>query len=634
MIDFLVIDIGGKIVEGILGLAALLTGEGLPGLISLGLIFLLVVLSAWHGRTTWQFCREIRSILDYLREGGGRITRDRKIDVDQMFRGLREGKGFRRRLGIAWDEFEETTVLPMHETDKLRNTARPEVFFSREEMGLERGIWRQIPALFVSVGLLLTFLGLVAALDQTGDILDTSSADGNVAATEGLKTLLQIASAKFVMSLTGLLCSIIFTVVLRASAHETDKVLSELCMTIEEGCDFLTDQRLLSDVLDQSKQQTDQLQAFSTELVAQIAKPLQEELQGLPGAIHSSIQEVMSPAMEALTSRADAGIEAIVSNVSTELSGGIQESISSMTQAMESVRQHLGTVADRLDATATNMGGGVENAVQSLNEQIGTLQGAMAESSTLMMNSLRDGTNEMLETTQNNIARVGESIGNITETTGQRIRSAGDDMATVIQTASNTMREEVLNPMDTLTEVVSTLSSRIEEITRNMGEYLAAITQGATTVSSANNQLEDSTRLLTLAATPIRDTVGRLESTTRTMGERVESAAQAIGQSTEHTEAILSGVRKSIEASQQVLQGSMQSLAQTLREFREVVTQLQGIDDSLGDAFNSITATVQERIGEIARFNQKLHEEFTTALSHLETVMAQAEPFTPRRTNG
>ena len=77
-------------------------------------------------------------------------------------------------------------------------------------------MWRQLPALFVSIGLLLTFLGLVAALEQTAQLLGSDSTDAT-ATVRGLTTLLNIASAKFIMSLAGLACSIVFTVVLRFS---------------------------------------------------------------------------------------------------------------------------------------------------------------------------------------------------------------------------------------------------------------------------------------------------------------------------------------------------------------------------------------------------------------------------------
>ena len=89
----------------------------------------------------------------------------------------------------------------------LRNSVRPSAFFNIEDLGFSAGFWRYVPSLFVSVGLLLTFMGLVSALELI------VPARGEVIGSDQLGTLLTVASAKFIMSLTGLLCSILFTLV-------------------------------------------------------------------------------------------------------------------------------------------------------------------------------------------------------------------------------------------------------------------------------------------------------------------------------------------------------------------------------------------------------------------------------------
>ena len=51
-------------------------------------------------------------------------------------------------------------------------------------------------------------------------------------------------------------------------------------------------------LLEQSKEQTSHLQSFSTELVAQIAKPLQDDL---PRTIREAIRRAIAPAMERIS---------------------------------------------------------------------------------------------------------------------------------------------------------------------------------------------------------------------------------------------------------------------------------------------------------------------------------------------
>ena len=232
---------GESIVAFILFLARWLTAEGTPGWVSLILVVALAGLSLWYGIITRRFVGAVRSVRAILRiDDDGKVTRDRLVDIDREFGQARARGAFYRRLVNAWREFNETALPPAADSGVLRNTVRPDVFFNREDLGLEAGMWRQVPALFVSIGLLLTFLGLVAALEQTGRVLESDSTDA-AATVRGLTTLLNVASAKFIMSLTGLACSIVFTVVLRFCTKRKDEALHDLCVEIEHGCDFMSE---------------------------------------------------------------------------------------------------------------------------------------------------------------------------------------------------------------------------------------------------------------------------------------------------------------------------------------------------------------------------------------------------------
>ena len=114
--------------------------------------------------------------------------------------GFLRASEYRRPLGVAWGEYHETMVHPEPGSDDVvRNSLRPNAFFDAEDLGFDGGWWRILPGLFVSVGLLLTFLGLIAALTAIG---------GAEITDDSLRELLNAASAKFIMSLTGLACSI------------------------------------------------------------------------------------------------------------------------------------------------------------------------------------------------------------------------------------------------------------------------------------------------------------------------------------------------------------------------------------------------------------------------------------------
>lgn len=625
----IVAEFGRSLVEGILWAAALITGEqAAPGIISAGLLLLLAILSVWHVLATRNFCGAAGWFADIVKPAGDdsgeqRITAPRLIDITRTIRASQPGIHY-KRLRTAWEEFRETTIDPDDDHSQLRNTERPSVFFAREELGLERGIWRQIPALFVSVGLFLTFLGLVAALDQTSKILRTTGA----AASDGLETLLTVASAKFIMSLTGLLCSILFTLVLRWRANATNRALHSLCAELEGGCQYVSEQWLGHERLAQAKEQTAHLQTLSTELVAQFARPLREEL---PQAIRESIGEAMAPAMEQVARSTGEGIESLAGNVSGQLAGGVRNAVREMNEAVGQVASQLQSVAERLDDSSSEMGGQIGAAVEALSSQFNTLEAAMAASSETATQTLNDGSKVLIE-------RMNEALEAIRAETAagaQGIDQASARMAATIGNAASTTQQNLLQPMNVLLEQVQTLTTQVEATAERFGQYAEALQSGVGVARTASEELGQSAQHLAAAARPVRGAADRIESATRTMTQDVKTTASTMlnsaRQASQHTEAVLRETRNAITASQTAAKESLGSLHVAVKEFQRVLKNYDKIDEQLGNAFQSIEGSVRSNIEEINNFNRKLNEEFGNALRQLETVIAQAEPFDPRQ---
>ena len=652
-------DLGGWIVTLILRSAVFLfTHESAPGWMSLGLVAFLVVLSIWHRLSAFWLRLAVSKARKVLQAGNGHITGERLIGIDAGFQKLKSvnSKGPRHRLAVAWEEFRETSIAPGPETDRLSNTVRPAAFFQREELGLGRGMWRQVPALFVSVGLFLTFLGLVAALDQTGQTL-RDTAGGDSTATVGLRKLLHVARTKFIMSLTGLLCSILFTLVLRYDAKLMDEALHDLCDDIEKSCIFLSEQTILGEMLKQAREQTNQLKSFSTELVAQIATPLREDL---PNTIRDAMQQAMVPVIKNISRGTNEGMENLVGSVSGQLTEGIQNSVLSMNESIQEVRGSLEKVVDRLDQSAGTMSGHMEGAVQSLAHHIKALETSMSNSSKEAEKTFTEATNALLRqmndalqliqsTSTDGAQRIGDasqsmaqaaetlsqsiygSVRVAAEASGREIERAGQDMSSGIAAATATMRDSLLNPMNSLVERVQGLASGVETATGRIKKYAESVESSTIAIISANEGLDRSAGILKAASDPIRDAVVGIESATRTMGDRVETASQAMRRTTEHTEAVMRDMREAIEASRSTTLEAAGSLKQAVTEFREVLGRYHEIDQSLGSAFEKIKTAVRSSIDEIGTFERKLNEEFGRALNRLQAVIAQAEPFTPRR---
>jgi hypothetical protein len=95
-----------------------------------------------------------------------------------------------------------------------------------------------MPTLLVSVGLLLTFVGLAIALtlaDGIADLIVTPSVRRG-----GLRTLLDVASAKSVTSLVGLFSSILYAVFRGRELDRAERALDGFLAALEERIPLAT----------------------------------------------------------------------------------------------------------------------------------------------------------------------------------------------------------------------------------------------------------------------------------------------------------------------------------------------------------------------------------------------------------
>ena len=282
----LLLSIGVAVRDFVLSIAALLKQPAAPGLAALCLVAALGLAVAWLLARFFAALAAIRRFNAAMRTAPERAVTGEALEAVTA-RLKQEARGrSSRALAEAWDEYRETLVTHREPDGSIvmRNALRPNLFFNPEELGFAPGFLRIVPGLFVTVGLFLTFLGLIAALHSMD--LSKDHVEGS------LSDLLTVASAKFIMSLTGLACSIVFTIALRLCTERLDGALHRLCAELEKRLSFISLEGLATEQLTAIREQREHLRAFGLELVAELGRPLKEDI---PNAIATSISSAMGP---------------------------------------------------------------------------------------------------------------------------------------------------------------------------------------------------------------------------------------------------------------------------------------------------------------------------------------------------
>jgi hypothetical protein len=660
----------------------------IPGLVSLGFAIAL-------GVALFLLARGTRHNLAALRDAEAAIAsaKDEKefsAKPDLVSDGFEKLRGRHGKAGAAvaeaWDEYKETIVVSdLDDKKNMRNGLRPGLFFNPEDLGMAPGFWRIVPGLFVSLGLALTFLGLIAVLHKFSGKMDVKdSAMTTAEAIQlGMPVFIATASAKFIMSLTGLFCSIIFTIGLRTATSALDKRLLGLCRKIEKRLTFVSLEELADKQLAAISEQTEQMKHLNIELVEGLARPLREEI---PAAISAAIATEIRPLMASLGQTTSSGMESMMGDLSSRISGDVGEALSIASTRLSDAADRLGQLSGALEGGSGRMGAEFEGAIASLSSAVEKMQGGMQASADTTAGAFSKGAEEFLAAMNQSLDRIGEntaqSNASLTKVADALVSAAGN-FSTEVETASADARRRASEAMDVSSEgaaravaqagasvlqsfdeaIAATaekakamsgkagqdllkpledLRDRLDEIvTRaaagasHMSSFADGAERGAAAVGDAATGLRASSDAFQAAAGPLRSMAERTEAAAARSAEASTAAAQAVGRSAEE---VAASAARALDAALQVAQAraqaadhALQGIAVALTRFKDVADRYDELDENLGKAFEIFRTKVEEAMDDVSGSAKEVHDLYAGALDTLREVVDDARTFAPEQ---
>ena len=135
-------------------------------------------------------------------------------------------------LLLGWNRFKNTLIAT--EDDRFLSTARAADAFDRLDGSAQALDWWA--NILVALGLVITFLGIVAALSEVTRAVSSPGEEANVQAA--LVGLLAIAATKFWTSIAGVLASIVLRLVARRRRNRIHRLEAELFNGLDRCVDF------------------------------------------------------------------------------------------------------------------------------------------------------------------------------------------------------------------------------------------------------------------------------------------------------------------------------------------------------------------------------------------------------------
>ena len=609
--------------------------------------------SSDEDRRLW-FAEQYADQIDPLMANGYRTTAGR------WFCRLLTLFGDEVSLQLAWSEIKET-IIDEDSKHAISNTVRPHGYLMRVVPKPQR--IANIAALFVSIGLFLTFLGIISVLlkascdirrsnetvqygicpnylttvsqiemqlgSQPDELtLPASATPSELANTENIViSIVGGAASKFYASIGGLAASIILKVLLEFYSFFLRRSVEELADLIERGLAFRPEQQLAVEQLRESREHTQQLKTFNTDFAITVGERLNAAIQPMT--------EQLSNIQGTLTQQATDTANALKQGAANAINDMASGEIELLGQVLGDLREELAGLRGKLSESGDVAAGKMAEAANNLEIIAGRI-------------------GKQLQSSATNFSDSGNQLGEHLVATTTKMETAIGQMLAGMEAAQQANAEAAVKSGKDLENTIGRLTSLIDEtaVERISAQIDASIGAAVTEASAQTSQaareagmqirqaFEDaSAQWITAvdgATTRIEALAGSMERNVQAVGrhaEAVDSAANsateagaAIGQSAANLKSATDPIRlaaDNIRIGTETIATTVSSVgevtASSLSKIEELIQQMNSTANSAEQAW----ADYQTRFGEVDEHLEQAVRALAEALSGNTTRMQQ-----------
>ncbi len=488
-------------------------------------------------------------------------------------------------LTHAWNEFKETLIFPEEgEAPRIRNTARPYSYINidgAKYSGLR--FFQALPNYFVGVGLLFTFIGLVAALYFASKGVE---ADSVQQAQDSLKKLLHAATFKFLTSIAGIFVSLFLSIEYRLLTQRLQGRFEKLCEALEERLLFATTESIAFDQYRELTKQTEQLERFNQDFALTVADTLNARLS-------ESLPIKLQAAMQPLSAR----IENLAQSVGSMNAEAIQEMVE---QFNENLQGAAGKEIRALAGSLEEIRGTIDTVATNLHEASQTLETGTAKAADQIREILKTATTDMQEEATRAALEFTEKMGGTADSLRRNMDMAGENFERRLEDVLTRM-EGVLTPFGENMKVFGNTLGALDEKLTGMKDAFAGITErteeAATYLEMAANSLQAAGAPVSQTAEQFRGAAERVEGALRemnTLGRSLSELGAEMQTAIRSMEDSWAKYQTRFEAVDQSLENVFAKLTDGLRAYQKDVTEfVTGLDASFGDALRTLGGAIE-----------------------------------------
>lgn len=582
-----------------------------------------------------------------------------------------------RLLRHSWQEFRESLIEAEANEDAspaVRNTVRPQAYFNMAEAGLHFRFLRALPNVFVGVGLLLTFFGLVSALFFATGAIDEAGKDF-LKSQEALKGLLHAASFKFYTSVAGLAGSILLSIVLRVGTSVIEAGFAGLAAALEQRMQFVTPEWIAFKQLRQAEEQTNNLKLFNTEVAIAVGRHVEQALNAtLPDHLSKAMEPVaraLGEVGEKLTGMNQSAISELANGFAQKLQGASGQQMQALADTLGELKGSLLYLNEKMAESGTGFAEKVAQSTEEMRQAIAAMTGAIQEvaaraekgmeSSQLAINQQIAAAITALEDMSRRLAETMDGVGarltSGTETAaGEFVRQFGAGAAAMEAASERTAQRieqavnQIMNAATAAGERAATateekiagaakqVSAGLAGIGNDFAASIDRLTQGLTTTAEEMRRIEariaDHRQALEDMTRTTQETEGAMTGITKSLRDAstpLTESNRLIVDATRRIEESTGGVRDMLTAAgaemRTLTDGLKATIAASEKAWADYERRFIGVDQSLDAVLTKIVQHIRVNVDALHEYTVKVDSQIAKSLDHLGGGIADLAEF-------
>jgi len=487
-------------------------------------------------------------------------------------------------LRSAWNQLSGYRILRRNARggDQVWTSQAAETAFTEGavvDSQIDRALYAAIPGVVTGAGLLFTFVAILVAL------VDVHLKGTQV---EGLDTLIQGLSGKFLSSIAGLFSATVYLLCEKPLQHRLSRGRHELTTALDALIPVLSPSQILVDLTRDISEQSTAFRAFNADLSQKLKQSFSESM-GPTLARMVEVIEDFNKLLRAAEAQKQESITGSLESLMTRLEGSMTAALGQMSSRFQAslsggAMAQFEKVTESLKEAAVVIGG--------INAQSTATQQMLAEVVALAKNS----TAEQLQTGKTQITELTEVLRGL--------------MAQLNETADTS----VTRMNTTLTAVVHGLSQQVGELSEKMSNSI--IDSAGLATGAANEIIQKADRWSTQNAEQLR----QLLETHHSQLDTVKNLRAALEQSLAGFNGALERYTRVSTSLEQVVAnvsgaaGSLAGTAKSARETHEAVQRISGL------------ATTQlEQLGNANRDQREIWRQIHHSMEQYQQLFSKVE---------